>query len=35
LNVSADIVVVGLAITKRMSATLTGCEEALDDVDKS
>jgi hypothetical protein len=35
LDVSADVIAVGLAITERLSVSLTGCEKAVDNVNKS
>jgi hypothetical protein len=35
LDVSADVIAVGLAITERLSVPLTGCEKAFDNVNES
>jgi hypothetical protein len=35
LNVASDVIIGGLAITERLSATLTKSEKAFDDVEES
>jgi hypothetical protein len=35
LDISADVIAIGLPITERLSVPLTGCEKAFDNVNES